>query len=401
MSDTPLDPSDFETVEERRARVSAQVRTWCENARIDGHHEQLSDGAAVLIASGHLDEATREVLANRRRVSKQIPSIGGFAVLRVLTDEYHDVGRRVDSMKPGPAQLVFKYRAGELAKKLRSMRATVVNSNTHYASGVRQIRRDRREGLHLDPAQRDSLFAALQQTPTPSTGSWLSDAGKLVRNTAVDRLSEISGRSTVAGLGRKVADVIGRGTEPEHDEFADPYDALLFLAGTLYDRIDGSATWHSEHFAIQRHQLDLGVELSQIAVDAIALRGITGELAYALRGTYGDAAREQIRSRQQALGPVWGQLVERVAALARIADLVGQAEVALQSVMAVRKTMSLDSRIDELIARSGNRELSVENTHYVGDQLGGVDELMGTYQSALYGDIAALTAWSDTGGAGR
>lgn len=308
-------------------------------------------------------------------------------------------------MKPGPAQLVFKYRAGELAKKLRSMRASLVHSNTYYASGVRQIRRDRREGVHLDPAQRDALFAALQQTPTPSTGNWLSEAGKhagqLVRNTAVDRLSEISGRTAVAGLGRKVADVIGRGTEPEHDEFADPYDALLFLAGMLYDRIDGLSTWHSEHFAIQRHQLDLGVELSQIAVDAIALRGITGELAYALRGTYGDAAREQIRSRQQALGPVWGQLVERVAALARIADLVVQAEVALQSVMAVRKTMSLDSRIDELIARSGNRELSVENTHYVGDQLSGVDELMGSYQSALYGDIAALTAWSDTGGAGR
>ncbi|NLE82260.1 MAG: hypothetical protein GX610_22310 [Rhodococcus sp.] len=401
MSDTPRDPSDFETVEERRARVSAQVRAWCENARIDGRHEQLSDEAAVLIASGHLDEATRDVLANRRRAGRQIPSIGGFAALRALTDEYHDVARRADSMKPGPAQLVFKFRATEVAKKLKAMRATVVNSTTHYATGVRQIRRDRRDGLHLDPAQRDALFAALQHTPTPSTGNWLSDAGKVVRNTTVDRLSELSGTGTVAGLGRRVADVIGRGTEPEHDEFADPYDALLFLAGMLYDRINGSSTWHSEHFAIQRHQLDLGLELTQIAVDAIALRGITGELAQALRGTYGDAAREQIRSRQQALGPVWGQLVERVAALARIGDLVAQAEVALRSVMAVRHTMSLDSRIDELIARSGNRELSVENTHFVGDQFAGVDELMGTYQSALYGDIAALTAWSDHGSAGR
>lgn len=401
MSDMPRDPSDFETVEERRTRVSAQVRAWCESARIDGHHEQLSDGAAVLIASGHLDETTRDVLANRRRAGKEIPSLGGFAALRALTDEYHDVVRRIDSMKPGPAQLVFKYRATELGKKLRSMKATVAHSNAHYASGVRQIRRDRREGTHLDPAQRDALFAALQQTPAPSTGNWLSDAGKLVRNTAALRLSEISGAGTVAGLGRKAADVIGRGTEREHDEFADPYDALLFLAGMLYDRINGSATWHSEHFAIQRHQLDLGLELTQIAVDAIALRGITGELAHALRGTYGDTAREQIRSRQRALGPVWAQLVERVAALARIGDLVAQAEVALQSVMAVRRTMNLDSRIDELIARSGNRELSAENTHFVGDQFSGVDELMGNYQSALYGDIAALTAWSDRGGAGQ
>lgn len=34
------------------------------------------------------------------------------------------------------------------------------------------------------------------------------------------------------------------------------------------------------------------------------------------------------------------------------------------------------------------------NTHHVGDQFDGVEELMLTYQSALYGDIAELTAWS-------
>ena len=56
--------------------------------------------------------------------------------------------------------------------------------------------------------------------------------------------------------------------------------------------------------------------------------------------------------------------------------------------------MSLDSRIDELISRSGDRELSAENTHHVGDQFGGVEELMLTYQSTLYGDIAELTSWS-------
>ncbi|NKS78228.1 hypothetical protein GS539_21225, partial [Rhodococcus hoagii] len=53
---------------------------------------------------------------------------------------------------------------------------------------------------------------------------------------------------------------------------------------------------------------------------------------------------------------------------------------------------SLDTRIDELIARSGDRELSADNTHHVGDQFGGVEELMGTYRVALGGDIAELTA---------
>jgi hypothetical protein len=68
--------------------------------------------------------------------------------------------------------------------------------------------------------------------------------------------------------------------------------------------------------------------------------------------------------------------------------------VQLRSVLAVNRAMSLDSRIDDLIARSGDRELSAVNTHHVGDQFDGVEELMLTYQSALYGDIAELTAWS-------
>lgn len=398
MSDTVPDQPRFETVEERRARVSFQVRESCERSRIDGRHPVLSDDAAVLIAAGHLDAQARQVLSNRRRAGKTVPSVGGFGRLRLLVDEYVQVAGRIDALKPGPVQLVFRYRAGELAKRLQTMRSTVVMSHAYYATGVRAIRRDRREGVHLDIEHREALFRALQQTPSPRSGGRFTEAGNLLRGVAAQRLAEMSPQ---AGVGRRVADIIGRGTVEEHDTFVDRYDTLLFLAGTLYDRIASSATWHSEHFAIQRHQLDLAEELTQIAVDTIALRGIRGELDDALRVTFGNGGREQVEARRRALGPVWDQLVDRVAALARIGDLVAQAEIQLRSVMAVRRTMSLDSRIDELIARSGNRELSAENTHYVGDQFGDVDELMGTYRSALYGDIAALTAWSDQTGPPR
>ncbi|MBC2639261.1 MULTISPECIES: hypothetical protein [unclassified Rhodococcus (in: high G+C Gram-positive bacteria)] len=379
--------------EERRARISAQVRQWCEQAAIAGRHAPLSDAAAVLIAAGHVDAPTRQVLTYRRRAGRTIPTIGGFGALRLLTDEYNQVARRADTLRPGPAQLLFKYRATELGRKLQSYRSAVVMSTAHYGNGVRAMRRDRREGVHLDLEQRESLFRALQRTPAPVVGTPLERAGNYARGTAAERIGRAAENTRMAAVGRRVAEAIGKGTDLDNDTFADGYDTLLYLAGMLFDRIDGSPVWHSEHFAVQRHQLDLAEELTQIAVDTVALRGIRFELDDALRATHSDSGRHQVEARRNALKPVWDQLVDRVAALARIGDLLSRAEVQLRSVLAVNRAMSLDSRIDELIARSGDRELSAENTHYVGDQFGGVEELMLTYQSALYGDIAELTSW--------
>ncbi|BAH49814.1 hypothetical protein [Rhodococcus opacus] len=386
--------SESAQYEERRAHISFQVRNWCERSMITGTHAPLSDAAAVLIAAGSLDAPTRQTLTNRRRAGRTIPSIGGFGALRLLTDEYTQVARRAASLRPGPAQLLFKYRATELGRKVQSYRSAVVMSPAHYGNGVRAMRRDRREGVHLDLEQREALFRALQRTPAPIAGTALERAGNYARGTAAERLGQVAENTPMAAVGRRVADAIGRGADLDNDRFADSYDTLLYLAGMLYDRIDGSEVWHSEHFAVQRYQLDLAEELTQIAVDTVALRGIRIELDEALRATHSDTARQQVEARQNALKPVWDQLVDRVAALARIGDLLSRAEVQLRSVLAVNRAMSLDSRIDELISRSGDRELSAENTHHVGDQFGGVEELMLTYQSALYGDIAELTAWS-------
>ncbi|MGW0172360.1 hypothetical protein ACWDUM_00800 [Rhodococcus sp. NPDC003322] len=376
---------------QRRERITAQVRRWCEEARVDGFRQDLSADAAVLIAAGHLDEPTREALANRRRIGRPLPDIGGFGALRTLADDYSRLDRKARGMRPGAMQALTSYRAGELERRLLTARAKFTHSPAHYANGVRTIRRDRRDGVHLEPAQRQALFDALACTPTPISEHRTDQATAAAAALAAERLAGLADRTPWAAAGRRAAEMLG-GVAGPPDRFTDRFDALLFLAGALYDRIDGSAAWHSEYFAVQRVQLDLADELTQIAVDAVALRGIGGELDDALRVAHGDAARDQIRSRQRSLEPVWDQLVERVAALARIGDLLGDAEGQLRSMAAVQRTMSLDSRIDDLVARAGNRELSTENTHHVGDQIGGVDELMLSYQALLHGDILALQA---------
>src|SRR5574340_1023281 len=245
MSDDTQVPDSSETVEQRRARISRQVRRWCDRARIDGRHPELSDDAAVLLAAGYLDEPTRQILSHRRRVGRRIPSIGGFGALRLLTEEHARITRKASELRPSAVRVVLEYRAAELDKRLRALRSAVVMSSSHYASGVRAMRRERRDGVHLDLRQREALFVALQRTPASSSAgrSPVDQVLGSVLSGAAERVAQLSEHTRVAEVGRRAAERLGRAVVPDQDRFADRYDTLLYLAGTLYDRIDGSAAW--------------------------------------------------------------------------------------------------------------------------------------------------------------
>lgn len=357
---------------------------------IESTEPELSDDAALLIAGGYVDDATRRILAERRAAGRALPDVGGPAQLRHLADELTLLRRRLGSARFGPFQALLERRATLVEKRLRSRQAAFVHSPRHHASGVRAIRRDRRDGVHLDIAQREALFVALSRTPAPARNE--------MRDRVVTRVGALRGRAVVAGAGRRIAEALDGFTDAESLTGAGEYDALLYLTGRLFDRIDNSAVWHSDHFVVQRGQLDLADEVTQISIDAVALRSILAELAEAAAMARDEGTRAQISSRRVALSVVWDQLVERVAALARIGDLVARADDQLRSQQAAAHAASLDTRIDDLLARSGSRELSAANTHYVGDQVDGVDELMLAHRTALYGDIAVLTSGNDRRG---
>ncbi|MGV9744194.1 hypothetical protein ACWDTG_04685 [Rhodococcus zopfii] len=384
------DEQPFEPPTLRRERIDHQVRHWCEHGRIDGRHAPLSDAAALCLAVGHLDEETREILAARRRAGRPLPTLDGFGDLRRLTDEHARIAARAAELRPGAVRLVFEYRAIELDKRLRAAHRAFAHSPAHYAQGVRAMRRDRRDGVHLDPAQRDALFAALQRTPVPLSVPVTAQARGAVLGVAVERVARWSEGTPAEAAGRRAAEALTRRVPEDDDRFADRYDTLLYLAGSLYDRIETSTAWNSEQLVVQRAQLDLADELTQIAVDTVALRGLLAELADAARTA--PAARPGLEVRARALEAVWDQLVDRVAALARIGDLLTMAEEQMRHDRVAERTASLDERIDRLIGRSGTRELSAENTHFVGDQVDAAAGSLRPLHLALRGDIAALTS---------
>jgi hypothetical protein len=392
-----LVPEGHEEVSARRARITAQVRRWAERAEVEWAHRDMSDEAAVLIATGRLDPAARETMARRRDAGRGVPDVGGFGDLRRLVDEHYRASARLAAAGPG-AHLLLRRRLGELTRKIEAKRARFIAARGHFAKGVLAIRRERKEGLHLDIKQRNALFEALKHTPAPHVQPPTQrDAARGLGLSAARGLAKVAEAGALGEAARWATEMLKQ-APVRPGRFADRYDTLLYLAGMLYDRITGSFAWNSEHFVMQRAQLNLADELIQISMDMAALRVIDAELAAALTSARVRDAREQILARQEAPGAVWNQLVERVSALARIGDLLVDAEERIRSAAAVQRAARMDTQIDELMARSGNRELSAELTHNVGDQFSDVDELLFAYRTYLYGDIAAITEGHRTSG---
>nr|WP_176457361.1 MULTISPECIES: hypothetical protein [unclassified Rhodococcus (in: high G+C Gram-positive bacteria)] len=353
---------------EQRARFDDEVHSRCADCRLPGHSEPLSDAAAIAVAAGQVDEPTRVKLINRWHAGRSLPSIGGFGTLRNLVDERDRWLAKDTTSKPGSA-LVYRLRVAELTKRINHQRTTVVMSNRHYATGVRAARKERREGLHLDLDQRDAVFDALMRTPAPRKFGPVAERGLSLVDAATERVSTLARRTPVGDRVEWATGVVDQLVDRKDDRFVDRYDTLLFLAGTSFDRVRRSPAWQSTYFEIQRNQLDLFVELTEISVDATSLRTVATELNRIGETMVDEETAAQVESRRGALEVVWTQLTGRVAALVRLANLVESSESEARTSDAMTRAHSLDDRIDDLVGRSGSREMSAENTHFVGDQV--------------------------------
>ncbi|NED61882.1 hypothetical protein G3I15_13275, partial [Streptomyces sp. SID10244] len=174
--------------------------------------------------------------------------------------------------------------------------------------------------------------------------------------------------------------------------FVDGYETLLFVAGHFYDRIVRNPAWLSDHFEIQRTQVNLHAELAEIAADVIALRAVRIDLDRAKRnGGFDRSFAEHIDRRETALRPVWTELIDRVQALGEVAAVVESAAVELRVLAEYDRASTIDDRIDDLIARSGDREISVDNAKRLTEQVRSGEEQLRIYRDVLQGNIARIS----------
>ncbi|MGW5520756.1 hypothetical protein [Gordonia sp. NPDC003950] len=388
--------------------TGAEIREWCDRAAMPGDRPELSDVAAVLVASGYLTPAGRAIVIRRVSTGLPMPTLpGGFGELRRLQRTIVQTEQQLSgAMMPSVVAAVFRNRLSGLVRRRDEAHKAIVTGKGVFAGSTRAIRRERRENIYLEIEERERLFAGLLCTPTPNVGTLR--AVRRAGTAAVDLIAGVVGQVAARSGKRQVEQWADQVTAsmprtapgaqnqvpaaPGSSNFVDGYEALLFIAGHYYDRIMMNPAWRSDHFAVQRTQVNLHAELVEIAADIIALRAVRVELDRAKRSGGFDAAfAEQLDRRETTLRPVWTELIGRVQALSEVAHVVESAAVELRILAEYDRAATLDDRIDELVARSGDREISMDNAKRLSEQVRSGEEQLRIYRDVLAGNIARLS----------
>lgn len=373
--------------------------------QVPGPHRELSESAANLIAAGFLDQAARDVVVRRQSTGlplAALPSLpGGFGDLRRLQRGIAQIEAQLaNPVLPTMVQSALRNRLNGLQRRREDARKQIVLGKGVYPGGTRAVRRERREGVYLEIEARERLFDGLLHTPTPdvNTGGYVRRAG----GAAFGKLAGAVGGLAMRAMGPQVEQwardafierpVPAPTPVPQHMSFIDGYETLLYVAGSYYDRIQRSPAWASDHFVVQRSQVNLHAELAEIAADVIALRAVRVDLDRALRnGGFDRAFVDHISAKEQELRPVWTQLIERVQALAGVANVMDSAGVELRLLGEYNRATTIDDRIVDLVARSGSREISADNSKRLSEQVKAGEEQLRIYRDVLAGNIARIS----------
>ncbi|MDF3281226.1 hypothetical protein [Gordonia sp. N1V] len=382
---------------------SGEIRQWCDRSAMPGERPELSDVAAILVASGYLTPTGRAIVIRRVSTGLPLPIVpGGFGEMRRLQRAIVQLeAQQSGPMVPGVIAAVMRNRLNGLVRRREDAHKAFVTGKGVFAGSTRAIRRERRENVYLELDERERLFAGLLCTPTPNVGTMR--AVRRAGTVAVERIAGVVGQVAARSGNRQVeqwAEQVTAATDrdaqapavPGSANFVDGYEALLFIAGHYYDRIMTNPAWRSDHFAVQRTQVNLHSELAEIAADVIALRAVRVDLDRAKRnGGFDRAFAEQIDRRETTLRPVWSELIDRVQALSDVAHVVESAATELRILAEYNKAATIDDRIDALVARSGDREISMDNAKRLSEQVRSGEEQLRIYRDVLQGNISRLS----------
>ncbi|GAC79367.1 MULTISPECIES: hypothetical protein [Gordonia] len=384
--------------ENARSTTVADLRQWTNDARVPGQPPELSDLSCLLIASAYLTPTARATVVRRASSNLPLPSpANGYSELRrVQRSILHAEGYLGTTVLPGLVLPIVRSRLAGLNRRREDAHRAVVTAKGVLPSGTRAIRRERRENTYLEIDEREQLFSGLLCTPVPNRPVGARKAGSDMFDKIVGAVGQVGGRGPRRQMEEMAAKVFGpdavaSGTLARGAAFADGYETLLFVAGHYYDRIRTNPAWLSDHFEMQRVQVNLHAELAEIAADIVALRALRVDLDQAKRNGGFDAGfAEHIAARENALRPVWSELIDRVHALSEIAATVESAAVELRLLDEFDRASTIDARIDHLLARSGDREIGADHTRRLSQQVRSGEEQLRVYRDVLQGNISQL-----------
>ncbi|MDX2355305.1 hypothetical protein [Dietzia sp. PP-33] len=356
-----------------RARLMRDVDHLCSGTVSSGPVE-LSDRAALLVACGLVEPRIADVVLARLHRNLPFPTVGGFHQVRIIEEQRHDLRRLLGTPVPSVLRMALRTRLADLDRRYVALRTGFTRGAGVFAFRIKDIRADRRRGVHLDPEDRGRLFDALASTPTMAPVPMVPRTIVELGTAAAAYGQREMGRVTLPHRVQSVVESLPSLPRIRADRRRIPemYTALLMEAGWLYDRLLRAYVRGGRSVEEIRLQFDAETEMVGIAGDICRLRE-----AAATPGL--PPARDGFATRTgmgTAIDEVWAEVVDRAVAFRELVESVeGRADVAVAEAArlddiardygvrppsAAQSPTPADLTAEHLAARAGDRMLSTE-----------------------------------------
>ena len=356
-----------------RDRIVSDVDKMCRGEGAPPVAE-LSDRAALLVACGLIEPRISEIVRARLQRNLPFPTVGGFHQVRVIEEQRHDLRRIIASPAPSMLRMALRTRLAELDRKYLVLRTGYTRGAGVFAFRVKDIRADRRRGVHLDTDDRGRLFDALASTPTMAPVPLVPRTlGELGTAAAAYGQREM-GRVTLPQRIQSVVESLPSVPQIRADRRRIPemYTAMLMQVGGLYDRLMSAYIRGGRAVDEIRLQFDAESEVIGLSGDLCRLReaaasaGVPpasdGFTTLTGMGAPIDGAWAEVVERAVAFRELVESVESRAAAAAEQAErLAGIArENGVRPPSSHNRPTQADLAAEHLAARAGDRMLSTE-----------------------------------------
>ncbi|KAA0919805.1 hypothetical protein [Dietzia sp. ANT_WB102] len=365
--------ADERTPQTARDRIVSDIDRMC---RGEGQPPvaELTDRAALLVACGLVEPRIGDVVLGRLHRNLPFPTVGGFHQVRIIEEQRHDLRRILGTAVPSVLRVALRTRLADLDRKYLVLRTGFTRGSGVWAFRIKDIRADRRRGVHLDTDDRGRLFDALASTPTmapvPLVPRTLGELGTVAAAYGQREMGRVV-------LPQRVQSVVSSlpavpRIRADRRRIPEMYTAMLMEVGGLYDRLQGAYARGGRAVEEIRLQFDAETEVVGLSGDLCRLR----EAAASAGTPPASDGFTTLTGLGAAIDAVWAEVVERGVAFRElvesvesradtvVADAERMAGIARDNGMrppsAPNRPTAAELAAEHLAARAGDRMLSTE-----------------------------------------
>ena len=364
---------DESTAQTARDRIVSDIDRMCLGEG-QAPVAELTDRSALLVACGLVEPRIGEVVRARLQRNLPFPTVGGFHQVRIIEEQRHDLRRIIETPVPSMLRVALRTRLADLDRKYLVLRTGFTRGAGVFAFRVKDIRADRRRGVHLDTDDRGRLFDALASTPTmapvPLVPRTLAELGTVAAAYGQREMGRVVLPQRMQSVVRSLPSMPQ--IRADRRRIPEMYTAMLMEVGGLYDRLLRAYVRGGRSVEEIRLQFDSESEVVGLSGDLCRLR----EAAASAGVPPASDGFTTLTGMSVSIDEVWAEVVERAVAFRELVESVeSRADIAVAeaeklagiardngvaSPSSPSRPSAADLAADHLAARAGDRMLSTE-----------------------------------------